>query len=312
MHDAFDDVCEIPVAGGALTVAAAGPAVTAAEGVVVALHGITASHLAWASVARELTATTAACLLAPDLRGRGRSSQLPGPYGIEAHVADLLAVLDFLGAGTVVLAGHSMGAYLATRFAAEHPERVSELVLVDGGLPPSSPADHDPEEALQAVLGPALARLGVTFGRTEDYLEMWRMHPAFAGPWDADVEAYLTYDLIDAGDEVRPDAVRSVTSESAVRADGRELLMDEATRDALARVQTPVRLLRAPRGMLDAEPLLPSAVVEEFSVARPEVQIDEVEDVNHYSILLGPGPGAGRVADAIRVALSDGDLQLTT
>ncbi|HMJ34267.1 MAG TPA: alpha/beta fold hydrolase [Baekduia sp.] len=305
MDDAFDAACEIPVAGGALTVAAAGRPMAEAEGVVVALHGITASHLAWASVARELTATTAACLLAPDLRGRGGSAQLPGPYGIDAHVADLLAVLDFLRVGPVVLAGHSMGAYVAARFAAEHPERVSGLVLVDGGLPLPFPDDHDPDEALHTVLGPALTRLGVTYARRTDYLEMWRMHPAFAGPWDDDVEAYLTYELTDAGDEVRPDAVRSVTSESAVRTDGRELLLDEATRNALAGVQAPVRLLRAHRGMLDDDPLLSSAVIEELSAARPEVQIDEVEDVNHYSILLGPGPGAGRVTSAIRCALGD-------
>ena len=51
------------------------------------------------------------------------------------HVEDVLAALDRTGAGRVVLAGHSMGGFVALAFAARHPERVSALVLVDGGLP---------------------------------------------------------------------------------------------------------------------------------------------------------------------------------
>jgi pimeloyl-ACP methyl ester carboxylesterase len=223
-----------------------------------------------------------------------------------AHDADLLAVLDHAGADSVVLAGHSMGAYVGARFAADHPERVSGLVLVDGGLPIPYDTDQDPEDVLQAVLGTSLTRLGVTFARADDYLLMWQMHPAFAGPWDSDIEAYLTYDLVDADEEDRPDAVRSITSASAVRTDGRDLLLDDTTRTALARVQAPVHLLHAGRGMLDDDnPFLPQALVDEFAAARPEADVEAVADANHYSVLLGPGPGAGRVTSAIRSALDD-------
>jgi pimeloyl-ACP methyl ester carboxylesterase len=305
MNDAFTTACEVPVAGGMLTVARAGPAVDQASGVVLAVHGIAASHLAWASVARELCATTSACLLAPDLRGRGLSTRLPGPYGIQAHIDDLVAVLDFVGVDSVLVAGHSMGAYVAARLAAEHPDRVSGLVLIDGGLPVPVPQDRDPDDMLHAVVGPALARLGVTFARAEDYLQMWRMHPAFAGPWDDDVEAYLTYDMVDVPDEERPDAVRSTTSASAVHADGMELLVDDVTRTALEHVHAPVRLLVAERGVLDDDrPLLPHAVVDEFRAQRPEARVETVADTNHYNILLGPGHGAGRVTSAIRSALA--------
>jgi pimeloyl-ACP methyl ester carboxylesterase len=303
MSDPFDDACQIPVAGGTLTVAIAGPPVEEADGVVLAVHGITASHLAWASVARELSATTGACLLAPDLRGRGRSAELPGPYGMAAHVADLLAVLDFFAVDSAVVAGHSMGAYVAARLAADHPERVSSLVLVDGGPPVPYPPDEDPEDVLAAVLGSSLTRLGVTFAKREDYRLMWEMHPAFAGPWDDDIEAYLSYDLADAQDDQRPDAVRSVTSLSAVQTDSRELMLDEATRNALLQVQTPVRLLLAPRGLLNEEPLLPRTAIDELVAVRPQTDVEEVADTNHYSILLGPGSGARRVTDAIRSAL---------
>jgi pimeloyl-ACP methyl ester carboxylesterase len=305
MSDAFESTCQIPVAGGTLTVARSGPPVQQAEAVVLAVHGISASHLAWASVARELSATTSACLLAPDLRGRGLSARLPGPYGMAAHVADLVAVLDRLAVDRVVLAGHSMGAYIAARLAAEHPDRVASLVLVDGGLAIPVPADRDPDELVQAVVGPALARLGVTFAAAEDYLELWRRHPAFAGPWDDDVQAYLTYDMVAAPDD-GPGAVRSATSPAAVQTDGVELLQDETTRTAVARVRAPVRLLVAERGVLDDDtPLLPAAVVEEFRAAHPEADVETIRDTNHYSLLLGSGAGPGAVTGAIRAALGD-------
>ncbi|WP_425470408.1 alpha/beta fold hydrolase [Streptomyces diacarni] len=76
-----------------------------------------------------------ASLYAPDLRGRAASADLPGPYGLAAHVADVLALLDHLGQRRAVLIGHSMGGFVAALAAARHPSRVAGTVLVDGGLP---------------------------------------------------------------------------------------------------------------------------------------------------------------------------------
>jgi lipase len=106
MSDPFAVRYDVAVAGGPLHVARSGPPAPEAEGVVLAVHGVTASHLAWRAVARELGGEAQTCLLAPDLRGRGHSAGLPGPYGMATHVADLLAVLDEAGAGRAVLDGH--------------------------------------------------------------------------------------------------------------------------------------------------------------------------------------------------------------
>jgi lipase len=307
VKDPFVDRCEVPVAGGVLSVARAGASVERAEAVVLAVHGITASHLAWRAVARELVEETGVCVLAPDLRGRGRSSRLPAPYGMAAHVADLLALLDHATPGPVVLGGHSMGAYVAARLAADHPERVSNLVLVDGGLPIPVPSDKDPEELLDSTLGPALKRLGTTFPTREDYIAMWRAHPAFATSWNSDVEAYVRYDLESTPSAELPEAVRSVVSPDAVRADGKELMVDEETRTALSRVRAPVWLLRSPRGLLDEaeHPFIPREVLDEFAAAHPEARVENVEETNHYTLLLGQGPGPSRVASAFRAALSE-------
>jgi pimeloyl-ACP methyl ester carboxylesterase len=55
-------------------------------------------------------------------------------------VRDLTAVLDHAGARRALLVGHSMGAHVAARLSAEHPERAAGVVLVDGGLPIPAPA----------------------------------------------------------------------------------------------------------------------------------------------------------------------------
>jgi lipase len=154
---------------------------------------------------------------------------------------------------------------------------------------------------LVSTVGPALERLGQTYPTREAYVAMWRNHPAFAHAWNADVEAYVNYDLEPAGDGPDPEGVRSVVSAEAVRTDGRELMMDEATRESVHRVQAPIRLLRAPRGLLDDDrPLIPVEVLQDFELARPEAAVEEVADTNHYTILLGDSPGPARVVAALR------------
>jgi pimeloyl-ACP methyl ester carboxylesterase len=86
-----------------------GSAEVAADGpVVVLIHGITSAHTAWPLVVDHLPAGTR--VLAPDLRGRGRSNGLPAPYGMEQHCADVLAMMDHFGVRKATLVGHSMGA----------------------------------------------------------------------------------------------------------------------------------------------------------------------------------------------------------
>ena len=295
--DPFAAYAGVPVAGGELRVARAGPPAGEGTPTVLALHGISASHLAFRSVARELGGRMRATLLAPDLRGRGRSARLPGPFGVTVHVADLLAVLDAAGAERVVAVGHSMGAYVAARLAADHPDRVKAVVLLDAGLPfPEPPID--PDVALQAVVGPALERLHITFDSMDDYLAGWRAHPALSDAWDADIEAYARYDMVSDGGRVR-----CVVSADAVRADGADVLRDEATRAALDRVHAPVYLLRAPGGLqADDNALLPWSALAPFLAEHPEVRFEDVAAVNHYTLVMGAGPGPARVAAAIEAA----------
>jgi lipase len=293
MTDPFGAEYAVPVPGGTLHVAGAGADPRGARAVVVALHGVASAHVAWRAVARQLLGQEGIAVLAPDLRGRGRSARLPVHDAFSGHAEDILAVLDALDVGTALLAGHSMGAYVAAGLAAAHRERVSELVLVDGGLALPLEDGADPDELLEQVLGPALARLRMTFDSPEGYVAFWRAHPAFKD-WSEDIEAFARYDF---------DGDRSAVSEAAVRNDFRALLLDEPTRTAAARSRVPTRLLRAPRGLMDDDKvMIPDAALAALLEQRPDVRAETVEDVNHYTIVMGAG--APRVAAAIASGLA--------
>ncbi|WP_174613696.1 alpha/beta fold hydrolase [Virgibacillus ihumii] len=70
-------------------------------------------------------------VVAFDGRGTGKS---PSPLEDVNHVEDLLSLLDHLEINQATLIGHSMGGQIATEFALDYPERVSELVLLAPGL----------------------------------------------------------------------------------------------------------------------------------------------------------------------------------
>lgn len=300
MAQPFHSSLAVAVSGGSLHVGVAGPPPgTPGIPVVLAAHGITGSHPTWAPVARHLGDDVT--LLAPDLRGRGQSAGLGGPYGMAVHVEDLVAVLDHVGCDRAVVAGHSMGGYVVTRFAADAAERMAGAVLVDGGLPLPVPPDVDPDVLLGLVLGPSLARLEMTFPSVEAYRDFWRVHPAFApGPWSGDVLDFIDYDLglPETGPEGEP-VYRSRVSREAVRADGRDLLDGDSTGKALQALAEPCALLWAPRGIQNEDrPLLPAEVIADVQASLPYLAVTEVTDTNHYFVLLGEEP-AGVVAGEI-------------
>jgi pimeloyl-ACP methyl ester carboxylesterase len=279
-------------------VAHAGAPPARAEAVVLAIHGITSNLMVWRSVARHVADGARVSILAPDLRGRGESAGLPGPYGIAAHVEDMLAVLDHFEVPGAVLAGHSMGAYVAARLAGEHPERTAGLVLVDGG--PSVDAFTPEDAAMMRALmvGPALARHAISYPSPDAFLDFWRQHPAFVHAWNEDVEAYVLHDLVG-----EPGALRYVINLNAVEADSDEMLSDPTNRKAMDRVHVPVSLLRAPRGTLDDDnALISRPLLEAFAIEHPAAHVEEVEGVNHYTLMVGDSPGPARVAAAIEAA----------
>jgi pimeloyl-ACP methyl ester carboxylesterase len=271
--------------------------------IILAAHGITANAVAFTAVARALPEEWS--LVALDLRGRGDSNHLGGPFGMDRHAADICAAARYLmspstsplappgvagpvgelegGGEPVVLTGQSMGAYAALRAAVLEPQLFRYLVLIDGGLPLPVPPGLDPDVVLDATVGPAIERLKQTFPSEESYLDFFRAHPALAGSWSEDVANYVRYDLTG-----EPGAHRSKASPEGVRADGRDLIVNAETfGEDLMRLEIPALLLHAPRGMLGQEGgMLPQAVVDHWASAAPRLRAELVPETNHYTILM--------------------------
>jgi 3-oxoadipate enol-lactonase len=101
------------------------------------IHGFPLDHRIWAPQLAGLSVDVR--VIAPDLRGFGRSEVAPGPLTMEQHADDLAALLDHLAIERAVVAGLSMGGYIAFAFWRRYRERVQALVLLDTRAEPDSP-----------------------------------------------------------------------------------------------------------------------------------------------------------------------------
>lgn len=278
-----------PVAGGDI----AGALWNAgASGIpVLGLHGITANHRSFHGLAKALDRP----VLAIDQRGRGASRDLPEPYALVQLADDAAAALDAAGMDEVIVAGHSMGGFVATRLAERHPDRVRGLILIDGGVPLRPPPEGVTVTAEEA-LGPAVARLQMTFDSRQEYREFWQQHPA-AGPYWSDLlEEYVDYDLQEIDGRLRPSTLPAAMSTNFLELGGVNGYVDAVL--GLEARGVPRTLLTAPRGLFDeVPPLYDADWLAEWADRLPGQRVVQVPDVNHYTVLIGDGLIA--VADAI-------------
>ncbi|HUR77596.1 MAG TPA: alpha/beta hydrolase [Acidimicrobiales bacterium] len=285
------ETTSVPVDGGVLNVGRhlGKPGAPTA----VLIHGITANHLTWSMVADELGDD--ATLLAPDLRGRAGSASLPAPYGMRQHAEDVAAILDHEGVDKATIVGHSMGGFVTAAFATRYPERVGGLVLVDGGVTIAEvPEGTDIDAILTAILGPTMQRLSMTFRDTDEWLAFWKRHPSLQD-WNEAIEAYVMADMVG-----EPGTYHSGCNVDAIRADGADTLGDGGL--FFKQIARPTPWMRAPRGLLNAEPLYSDEVAKQICAQYPNLVDIVVEDVNHFTISLSER-GAKAVAEVIRAQL---------
>ena len=263
----------------------AGP--LAPDRTVVGIHGLTANHTCWASMADVLSPDYR--LIAYDLRGRGDSDKPDKGYNLAAHGEDLAHLLDHCGLDRAVVMGHSLGAKIALRFAVTHPDRVAKLVLFDGGI------DIRPE--VWESIAPAVARLGIEFPSLDAFLGLVRGLPMFEGRWNDYLERYFRYDV-----ETLPSgAVRSKAAKHAIEEEAVSL-----QRERLwvwhRQVRCPTLIFRAPEGLLTAtDCLMTQEEALAMAAAIPVSTLVEVPRTNHNTVLLGQNP---EVASALRAFLA--------
>jgi 3-oxoadipate enol-lactonase len=92
------------------------------------VHGFPHDRTLWAPQMHALSGTYQC--VAVDLRGFGESGSAP-PYSMDQHADDLAALLDAIGVERAVVAGLSMGGYIATAMWRRHAQRVQGFVLAD-------------------------------------------------------------------------------------------------------------------------------------------------------------------------------------
>jgi pimeloyl-ACP methyl ester carboxylesterase len=98
----------------------------------VLLHGAGDQAGSWARLAAALVSRYR--LVVPDLAGHSDSAPASGPLPIATVLMGTSAVvMRETEGGQAIIAGHSLGAWIATLFAAAHPNRVARLILINGG-----------------------------------------------------------------------------------------------------------------------------------------------------------------------------------
>ncbi len=150
----------------------------------VLLHGLSATrrYVVMGSRALERSGHR---VLSYDARGHGRSSAAPDrAYSYQRLVADLRAVLDAADIERAVLAGASMGAHTAVRFALEQPQRVAALAIITPAYEPSSPRLQE-----ELARWDALAR-GLREGGVEGFIRAYDLSTV-PPAWRSTVETVL-------------------------------------------------------------------------------------------------------------------------
>ena len=99
---------------------------------ILALHGLASSANWYERLAARLSREYR--IYAPDQRGHGQTTQTPSGYDWQTLATDAIHFMDHLGLERAAVLGHSWGGNVAINVAAKFPERVSHLVMIDGGF----------------------------------------------------------------------------------------------------------------------------------------------------------------------------------
>jgi len=142
--------------------------------VVLLVHGLGWDHTLWRPEI-DLLAASGWRVIAPDLRGMGKSDKPDVPYSIGLYASDLLALLDELAIARCALVGFSLGGMIGLAMAVRKPQRIGAALIACA----SPVTTQEGAAATEAVLGRA-EKLGPTRFAEEQAEAIWR------GEWARD------------------------------------------------------------------------------------------------------------------------------
>lgn len=204
------------------------------EPAIVLLHGLSANANEFGGLLDEGIAETHR-IIAPDLRGRGRSGKPDSGYSMEDHASDVIALLDHLKLDEVVMGGHSFGALLSIYLAARYPDRITRVIVIDAAI-----VFHPDTEDL---LKPSLARLARILPSADAYINEVKRAAHVAGAWDSAIEGYYRAELQKNPDGTAQSLTSAHAVEQALRGVGAENWAE-----LVSLVRHPVLLLNAGEG----------------------------------------------------------------
>jgi pimeloyl-ACP methyl ester carboxylesterase/predicted acylesterase/phospholipase RssA len=250
----------------------------------VLVHGLGGAHVNWMSVGEPLTSHGR--VFAIDLPGFGRTPTEGASASIHANQTLLTRFIERVAGGPAILMGNSMGGLISMMTAADSPDRVRGLVLVNPALPAAPGAFFDP--AVAAIFaGYCLPGVGelLTAGRK-----------LLLGS-ERSVRQMLEFCCVDAG-RVAPDVIAATVALSTERqhvAGGHAAFLS-AARSIVAYVlrrgsfETMVRRIAAPALLVHGthDRLVPLAAARALSALRPDWTLRVFENIGHVPQLEDP------------------------
>ena len=196
-----------------------------------ALHGLASSGHWYRRVAPYLSQEYR--IVAPDQRGHGATTQAPTGYDWQTLAEDAVRVLDHFEMERAVVLGHSWGGHVSSNLAMRFPDRVSRLVMIDGGFQDGTLMPNPTWEGFRQRLAPRLVA-----GTRSEYLEQLRANLEFC--WGDDLaEIALTMVYEDEEGQMR-DILRPENHAQVL-----ETMWGEPPTVVLPRVNVPVLVVAA-------------------------------------------------------------------
>jgi len=196
-----------------------------------ALHGL-ASSAHWYDIVAPMLQDRYH-IYAPDQRGHGQTTSAPTGYDWQTLSDDLARLLDHIGLDQVSVMGHSWGGNVATNFAANYPDRVKRLIMIDGGFLDGRLFPGASWEAFSHRVRPR----DVT-GNRQEFLD--RLRNQLGVIWNSEIERIVQTMVYEDQDGQIQDILQPENHAQVIRA-----MWDEPASMTMPRIQCPTLIVPA-------------------------------------------------------------------
>lgn len=229
---------------------------------VLALHGLASSAHWYHRLSHSMAGDYR--IIAPDQRGHGQTTQVPSGYDWQTLASDVVGLMNHLGVERAPVLGHSWGGHVASNLAARFPDRVSCLVMIDGGFQDGHLLPGASWELFKQRFGPRDVS-----GTKEEFLS--RLRTQMADSWADDLERTVLSMVYEDEQGLIRDILHPDHHAQVLRS-----MWDEPPSVVLPKIQCPTLIV--PAGPL------PDRANSEFSQMR-EIMVAEASKITRNCIV---------------------------